>query len=194
MMQTNATDVELINSVLSGNTAHFALLVRRHQRYVFTMALRFAKNREDAEEIAQDCFLKAYKALPNYRQDSKFSTWLYRIVYTTAMSTHRKKQIQTIAIEGSTEHPDWEKQTQYLEPDNFERKNQHKYLNLAIDLLSPDDANLIMLFYKAEQSIEEIGEILDINANTIKVKLFRARQRLREKLQLLLKEELNEWL
>jgi len=67
-MQQLETDLELINSVLEGQTANYALLVKRHQRFVFTLALRFAKNREDAEEIAQDCFIKAYKALGTFKQ------------------------------------------------------------------------------------------------------------------------------
>lgn len=65
MQQVEETDLVLINSILSGNTGNYALLVKRHQRFVFTLALRFAKSREDAEEIAQDCFIKAYKASLN---------------------------------------------------------------------------------------------------------------------------------
>lgn len=76
-------DIELIRQVLAGNQAVYADLVKRHQRYVFTLALRFSKNRENAEEIAQDCFVKAYKALAGFQQQSKFTTWLYTIVYTT---------------------------------------------------------------------------------------------------------------
>ena len=75
-MQQLETDLELINSVLGGYTANYAVLVKRHQRFVFTLALRFAKSREDAEEIAQDCFIKAYRALGTFKQTAKFSTWL----------------------------------------------------------------------------------------------------------------------
>ncbi len=87
------TDQALITAVLDGNSAAYAELVNRHKRFVFTMAMKFAKNREDAEEIAQDCFIKAYRSLGTFKNTSKFSTWLYTITYTTAMSFLRKKKI-----------------------------------------------------------------------------------------------------
>ena len=97
-MQEKETDIALINAVLAGNINQYALLVKRHQKFVFTLAMRFAKNREDAEEVAQDCFIKAYKALGTFKQTSKFSTWLYSITYTTAMTFLRKKRLDTQSI------------------------------------------------------------------------------------------------
>ena len=90
-MQIKRPDTDLINEVLAGNSSAYAEIVDRHKRFVFTLAMRFAKNREDAEEIAQDCFVKAYRSLHTFRHNSKFSTWLYSIVYTTAMTFIRKK-------------------------------------------------------------------------------------------------------
>src|ERR1700760_1821453 len=98
-MQSKLSDIELIKQTLSGNQAAYADLVKRHQRFVFTLALRFAKNREDAEEIAQDCFIKAYRSLGSFQQQSKFSTWLYSIVYTTSMTSLRKKRVDTDSID-----------------------------------------------------------------------------------------------
>ena len=83
-MQPQPTDLELIQAVLAGTQSAYAALVNRHKRFVFTMAMKFVRNREDAEEIAQDSFVKAYKALGTFQQQSKFSTWLYAITYTTA--------------------------------------------------------------------------------------------------------------
>ena len=97
-MQQKETDLALITAVLAGQTDQYAALVKRHQRFVFTLAMRFAKNREDAEEIAQDCFVKAYKALGTFKQTSKFTTWLYTITYTTAMTFLRKKRLDTSSI------------------------------------------------------------------------------------------------
>src|SRR6201991_2554666 len=97
-MHSKLSDIELIQQTLSGNQSAYAALVKRHQRFVFTLAMRFAKNREDAEEIAQDCFVKAYRALGTFKQDSKFSTWLYTITYTTAMTFLRKKRLNTQSI------------------------------------------------------------------------------------------------
>lgn len=191
-MQQVETDLDLINSILAGNTANYAMLVKRHQRFVFTLALRFAKNREDAEEIAQDCFVKAYKALGTFKQTSKFSTWLYTITYTTAMTYLRKKKLDSTSIDDEEQVLQVANNDSAFDADTIEKKSTYKYLNQAISMLLPDDAAIITLFYKGEQSLEEIGEALAMEANTVKVKLHRARHRLKEKLQLLLKEEVKE--
>ena len=186
-MQQKETDLALITKVLAGNTAVYTDLVKRHQRFVFTLALRFTKNREDAEEIAQDCFIKAYRALGTFKQNAKFSTWLYTITYTTAMSFLRKKRLNTSSID------DDENVLQIASSDFdeniVEKKSAHAYLAQAITMLLPDDAAIITLFYNGEQSLEEIGTALNMEKNTIKVKLHRARIRLKEKLQYLLKDE-----
>jgi len=192
MQQVEETDLVLINSILSGNTGNYALLVKRHQRFVFTLALRFAKNREDAEEIAQDCFIKAYKALGTFKQTSKFSTWLYTITYTTAMTYLRKKKLDASSIDDAEHVLQLPNNDSSFDADSVEKKSTYKYLNEAISMLLPDDAAIITLFYKGEQSLEEIGQALAMDPNTVKVKLHRARHRLKEKLQLLLKEEVKE--
>ena len=98
-MQSKLSDIELIEQTLAGDQSAYTDLVKRHQRFVFTLALRFAKTREDAEEIAQDCFIKAYRSLSSFKRQSKFTTWLYSIVYTTAMTFLRKKNIITDSID-----------------------------------------------------------------------------------------------
>ncbi len=192
MQKVEETDLVLINSILSGNTGNYALLVKRHQRFVFTLALRFAKNREDAEEIAQDCFIKAYKALGTFKQTSKFSTWLYTITYTTAMTYLRKKKLDASSIDDAEHVLQLPNNDNSFDADSIEKKSTYKYLNEAISMLLPDDAAIITLFYKGEQSLDEIGQALVMDPNTVKVKLHRARHRLKEKLQLLLKEEVKE--
>lgn len=191
-MQFKQTDERLIAAVLAGNTKVYSELVLRHQRFVFTMALRFAKNREDAEEIAQDCFVKAYKALGAFNQTSKFSTWLYTITYTTAMSHLRKKQLDTQSINDEECGLQLESVISDFNADLAERKSTSYWLNNAIDQLVPDDAIIITLFYKGEQTLEEIGLALSMNPNNVKVRLHRARARLKDKLQFLLKDEVKE--
>ncbi|GAA3975102.1 RNA polymerase sigma factor [Pedobacter ginsengiterrae] len=193
-MKQELTDLELIQNVLTGETSQYALLVKRHQRFVFTLALRFAKNREDAEEIAQDCFIKAYKALGTFKQTAKFSTWLYTITYTTAMTFLRKKRLDTSSISDEDTFLQLENHTSAFNANIYEQQNSHAFLNEAITHLMPDDAAIITMFYKGEQSLEEIGVALNMEPNTIKVKLHRARLRLKEKLQFLLKDEVKELL
>ena len=191
-MQSKLSDIELIEQTLAGSQAAYADLVKRHQRFVFTLAVRFAKNREDAEEIAQDCFIKAYRSLSAFQRQSKFSTWLYSIVYTTAMTFLRKKRVDTDSIDDENTYIQSENSSSSHDVNSAENKSRSYYLNQAIAQLMPDDAAIITLFYMGEQSLDEIGKTLSIETHTVKVKLFRARQRLKEKLEHTLKHEVKE--
>ena len=191
-MQSKLSDIELIEQTLGGNQSAYADLVKRHQRFVFTLALRFAKSREDAEEIAQDCFIKAYRSLSSFQQQSKFSTWLYSIVYTTAMTFLRKRRLDTSSIDDDESYIQIAHKPSGYDEYNVENKSRSYYINQAIEQLLPDDATIITMFYKGEQSLEEIAQAMGIEANTVKVKLFRARQRLKERLERNLKHEVNE--
>ena len=193
-MQNKYSDTELINKVLGGDKAAYADLMKRHQRFVFTLALRFAKNREDAEEIAQDCFIKAYHSLNTFRNTSKFSTWLYSIVYTTAMTFLRKKRLDIQSIDTEAGLLNVENHVSDLKSDELEHKSKMVFVNRAIDQLLPDDAAVITLFYQGEQSLEEIGQALGMETNTVKVKLHRARHRLKEKIENILHHEVRELL
>ena len=194
VMQNQLSDIELIAQVLNGNQPAYAELVKRHQRFVFTLALRFSKSREDAEEISQDCFVKAYRSLYSFKQTSKFSTWLYSIVYTTAMTFLRKKRLDIQSIDDEANGESVINQIPIYQADIVEQKSKSVYLNLAINQLLPIDSTIIALFYQGEQSLEEIATALNMETNTVKVKLFRARTRLKEKLERLLQHEVNELL
>ncbi len=191
-MQNKVPETELIAQVLAGKQSAYAELIKRHQRYVFTLALRMVKNREDAEEVTQDCFIKAYRGLANFEQKSKFSTWLYRIVFTTAMTHLRKKKPLTDSIDEEDTLIQLSNVGKDELSDQVERRSKYVYLHQAISQLLPDDAAIITLFYQGEQSLEEIGKALQMDPNTIKVKLHRARQRLKAQLSALLKEEVKE--
>src|ERR1700747_1750891 len=98
-MHEQLDDIAIIQLILKGQQAAYATLVDRHQQYVFTLALRYVNNRELAEELAQDVFVKAYKYLADFKGNCKFSTWLYTIVNTTCLSHLRKKKDETILLE-----------------------------------------------------------------------------------------------
>jgi RNA polymerase sigma-70 factor (ECF subfamily) len=191
-MQSKLSDIELITKTLAGNQSAYTDLVKRHQRFIFTLAMRFTKNREDAEEVAQDTFVKAYRLLNTFKQESKFSTWLYTIVYTSAMTSLRKKRLDTTSIDNEDTHIQIKNTSTGYDVNSAENRSRSFHLNQAIEQLSTDDATIITLFYKGEQSIEEIAQVLSVEANTVKVKLFRARQRLKEKLERNLKHEVKE--
>ena len=191
-MQQKQSDIELIITILEGNTSAYGELVKRHQRFVFTLAMRYAKTREDAEEIAQDTFVKAYRGLGTFKQGSKFSTWLFTITYTTAMTFLRKKRLLTNSIDDDESAVQLENHISSYQANGIEQRSGHVFLNQAINQLLPDDAAIITMFYKGEQSLEEIGLALNMESNTVKVKLHRARTRLKEKLQFILKDEVKE--
>jgi RNA polymerase sigma factor (sigma-70 family) len=182
-MQTGMTDTEIISRVLGGDQQGFSSLLDRYQNYVFTLVLRFTNNREDAEEVSQDIFVKAYRCLADFRGDSKFSTWLYTIVRTTCITFLRKKRIETVSLDDEKVFLQAEARESTLKANMVEAKSRKSMVNEAIRLLCTEDAQIITLFYNAEQSLEEIGKILGIEPNTAKVKLYRARQRLKEKME-----------
>jgi len=180
---TGQPDEEIISRILKGDQNAFSTLVEKYQNYVFTLVLRFTENREDAEEIAQDVFVKAYRSLADFRGDSKFSTWLFTITRTTCLSFLRKKKLDTQSLDNERTGLQMENRESAFNANLVEQKSRHTMLTQAISMLSVDDAQVLNLFYKAEQTLEEIGKIMRLDPNTVKVKLHRARQRLKEKME-----------
>ena len=191
-MTTGFTDNEIISQVLTGNQGAYAQLVYRYQNYVFTLVLRMVKSREDAEELSQDAFVKAYKYLKDFRGDSKFSTWLYTIVNNTCITFLRKKKLEMQSLDNEQVFSRADNLDSGLRSDTVEQKSRQAMVNEAISLLNPDDAMVITLFYKAEQSLEETAAILGIEINAAKVRLHRARARLKEKMIAGYPEEIKE--
>ena len=190
-MSTGLGDNEVISRVLQGEQAAYAELVNRYQGYVFTLVLRMIKSREDAEEVAQDVFVKAYRALADFRGESKFSTWLYTIVNTTSITFLRKKKLEIHSLENEKIFEVADSKDSGFRANMVEQKSRVSMVNEAIAMLNPDDAEIITLFYKAEQNLEEIARILAIEANTAKVRLHRARTRLKEKMERHFSEEVK---
>jgi RNA polymerase sigma factor (sigma-70 family) len=191
-MQTGPADNEIIKGVLGGEQALYAHLVKRYQNFVFTIVLRYTTSREDAEEIAQDVFVKAYRSLADFRGESKFSTWLYTIVTTTCITFLRKKKVSVHSLDNEHIFEAADNQNATFRANQVEQKSKVQVINEAIKLLSVDDARIITLFYQAEQSLEEIGRIIGVDPNTAKVKLHRARQRLKEKMEKHYAEEVKD--
>jgi RNA polymerase sigma factor (sigma-70 family) len=190
--QSELTDTEIIKRILQGEQALFAQLVQRYQQYVFTLVLRFTDSREDAEEISQDVFVKAYRSMADFRGESKFSTWLYTIVRTSSITFLRKKKLDTTSLDNERTFLQLENRESGFNANTMEQKSRHAMVNAAIRLLSPDDGQIITLFYKGEQTLEEIGRIMGMEPNTVKVRLHRARNRLREKMEKHFSDEVRE--
>src|SRR5215471_6576427 len=144
-MHTGPSDSEVLSRVLQGDQQAYAEIVKRYQSFVFTIALRYTPNREDAEEIAQDVFVKAYRSLADFRGDSKFSTWLFTIARTTCLSFLRKKKLDTISLDNERTGVQLETRESTFHANQIEQKSRHLMLNQAISMLSPDDAQVLNL-------------------------------------------------
>ncbi|MEI7726254.1 MAG: sigma-70 family RNA polymerase sigma factor [Bacteroidota bacterium] len=183
-------DNHYIDRVLSGDVSAYASLVAKHKNLVFSIALKILNNREDAEEVAQDCFLKVFQALKTFEKKSKFSTWLYRIVYNAAISKTRKKKLELVpmdnyVIDNYTEHE------LAMGIDEIDPEEQKKMIERAMERLSDDDNLLITLFYKSENSIEEISNITGLSMSNVKVRLHRIRKKLHDDLSVVMNKALN---
>ncbi len=175
-MTTN-TDQYLIDQTLAGNTQAYGVLVEKYQDFIFTIVVRMVKVKEEAEEVAQDTFIKAFESLESFRGDSKFSSWLYSIAYRKALDRLRKnKRYQTSPlIEEITE-------TDATDLDNalqqLEVKERSLKIQECIKQLPEIEAALITLYYFEEQSVKEIAQVTELSEDNIKVKLYRSRKKL----------------
>ena len=185
------SDQIYIDRVLQGDTNAFAYLVDKYKNLTYTVAMKIVRNHEDAEEVAQDSFIKAYSQLHTFKGDSKFSTWLYTIVYRNSISKIRKKKITTTNIDSyiiENHKSDYD----FPQIEAIKNGEQKKYIAEAMNNLPETDAFLITLYYLEESSVEEIEQITGLTKTNVKVKLFRARKKLYNELSLLLKDELKE--
>ena len=183
-----------ISKVLNGNQKAFAILIERHQSLVFSVIYRVLQSHEDAEEAAQDTFVKAYKTLKSFNGKSKFSTWLYRIAFNTAIDYKRKKRIQTMSVDDSESFlqiPDDNLKSQF---DGLVAQQRKLFIDRLLNRLPINDAQLITLFYLKEKSVEETAELVGLSRSNVKVKLYRLRQKLQQELKVLLKHEAKELL
>jgi RNA polymerase sigma-70 factor, ECF subfamily len=175
-------DLVWIQRTLAGDQKAFAGLVDRHKNMVFSIALKVLRNREEAEEIAQDCFVKAYQSLKTYKGDSKFSTWLYRIVYNAAISQTRKRKQEFVEMnEHISDHMTEDEIVANL--DTVSSDQQAELLKKAIDRLPAEESAIITLFYNREMSVDDISRVTGLSEANVKVKLHRIRKKLYEMLQ-----------
>jgi len=181
-------DIYYIEAVRRGNVQAFSFLVEKYQKLVYTLALKLLKKPEEAEEMAQDTFIKAFQKLDSYEGKSKFSTWLYSITYNACISELRKRRIEFKSLD-DRQISDQDEQKMHDYYRETKKEDQEKYLNLALAKLPEDDQVLITLYYYENQSMDEISQITGLTVSNIKVKIHRARKRMYVLLHEMLKEE-----
>ena len=165
----NFSDVDLVRQICAGNTKLFEEVLNRYQRQILVYCTRFLNwHKEDGEDATNNTFVKAYINLNSYNPKLKFSSWLYRIAHNEAVNKIKKNsQNYTIPLEDNDSLPHT---TDFENPTTAD-------LDKILAKLKPEDKNILLLFYIQELSLEEIGEILKITVNNVKVKLHRAREK-----------------
>ncbi len=174
---TTIDDQKLIEAIQNGDTKAYTQLVNRYKDLVFTLAIRMLKHKEEAEEVAQDTFIKVFKSLDKFKGDSKFSTWIYKVTYNTCLDRIKKnkKHYNDVPIDEFIFNK-LDSIDNAL--DNMINEERRVLIKNCINKLPEDSSALLTLFYFEELSLEEISKIINIEANTVKVKLFRARKKL----------------
>jgi RNA polymerase sigma-70 factor, ECF subfamily len=168
---------ELIKRILDGETNLFSQLLIRYQRPIHSLIRQIVTCREDAEELTQDVFLKAFKSLDKFRGDCSLSTWFYRIAYNTAISATRKKVRDFTDVDENVLN---NISDDYVESilEKVEDENLLKRLEAAVERLDIEGKTLISLYYTEDKSVNEIAGILQLSPENVKVKLFRTRKKL----------------
>jgi RNA polymerase sigma factor (sigma-70 family) len=166
-----------VEKILSGNTSSFAYFVNNYQGMAINIAYRICENMQDAEDVVQESFVKAYKNLHTFRLDSKFSTWFYRIVFNTAVTFTKTKmwviddEVETAAIDLSSD----------LDTDSLlEMSETSEIVSHVLNKMPKGYGLMLSLFYLEDNSIKEIAEITGLNNSNVKVMLHRARKMFKE--------------
>ena len=175
-------DETLVGQAQRGSQDAFAALVTRHQRYVYNLAYRLLRNREEAEDLTQEAFLSAWRGLHRFRGEARFTTWLYRIV--TNLCYNRlpglRRQMMQVDIDDA-DMPALE--TDCDPPKAAEVAERRAWLHRHIAALPTKYRLVVTLFYLQELSYQEIAQVLGVPLGTVKTHLFRAREQLKRRIQ-----------
>ena len=174
---TNQKDDYHIKRVLEGHADAFTPLVEKYKDMVFTLALRLLKNREEAEEVAQDVFVKSYQSLSGFKGKSRFATWLYSITYNACMDVIKRKKKYIISEDISMLND-----TRVIQEEDalsfLIKHDRNEAVNQTVAKLPEEDRAIIWCYYFEELSVKEIAKVVNLSPSNVKVKLHRSRKRL----------------
>lgn len=170
------TDYEVIKLILNGNTDYFEELVSRYKNLVYSIILRMINNSDEADDLAQEVFIKVYKNLDKYYPDYKFSTWIIRITTNHVIDFRRKKTVQTTDIEDVS----YELAAEGSPEEDYIRKEEKEHLKDVLNQL-PDMYKIpIVLYHQQGLSYQEISDVIDEPLSKVKNRIFRGRKMLKE--------------
>jgi len=181
-------DRELVRRAQQGDKEAFEVLVRKHQGRVFAVAGGILRTREDVEDIAQQVFLKAYFSIRRFDQRAAFSTWLYKITVNECWDLLRKRKVRPLVYESDLSEEQAHKYQSREEGGEYglnvsERLEAREQVQQWLDCLDEKDRTMLVLKEVQGFTVEEIAEVMGLNGNTVKVRLFRARQRVAERIR-----------
>jgi RNA polymerase sigma-70 factor (ECF subfamily) len=188
-------DLQIIDDIRRGDTRKYALLVDRYKDRGLALAMRIVGGKEESEELLQDAFLRAYRALSEFRGDAKFGTWFYRILYNLCMTrvSRRRNRVELFKPSGDddlTRTPEDDESPDALEI--LEEQQLVELLTQEVERLPERFRTPLTLYYAQELQYEEISELMGLPVGTVKTNLFRAKVLLRKRMLTLLRKEVNE--
>ncbi len=191
--QNSREEDRILRNAARGDSFALGHLVKYYSDLAYTIAIKIVVDPQDAEEVVQDSFMKAFASLHRFKRSSRFSTWLYRIVYNTALTkikgrrntTSYHENLSVDATVHNVQNKGWE---------DLVQSEKIKYIDLAMGRLSQEDRLIFTLHYTGGKTISEIGDVVGLKKSAIKMRLARGRNQLKEELKLLLGTETNELL
>jgi RNA polymerase sigma-70 factor (ECF subfamily) len=191
-------DTTFMLRIKDGDQLAFKQLVEKHQLSVINLCLRFTGKKTDAEDLAQDIFIRIYRAAPRYEAKAAFSTWMYRIAINLCLNYQRRKKLLEFFSIHSNHHEEdrHQKKTPELlsevRPDiDFELRERQQFLQAAIQSLPENQRSVVILYRYDNLSYQEIAEVLETSVSAVESRLHRAKLNLKKKLAPLIKEELS---
>ena len=189
---TTLTDQQVVELALKGRETAYRELLRRYERPVLSLIHRMVRDRELAEDLAQDTFVKVLNALDRYRPEFKFSSWIFKIAHNTALDSLRKREVATLSLDGAPDAVSAEAQeatrpmvaSDEQSPADFaEGRELGVHIEAAIARLRPEYATAVTLYHMEGFAYEEIAETMELPLGTVKTFIHRARKELREHLE-----------
>lgn len=183
------TDEYYIREILKGDSGSFSQLVEKYSHLAFSLSMKILNQREDAEEAAQDAFIKAYNSLGSFQNSATFKTWFFRIVYNTSISRLRTRKNTEVKIE-DVKISDAEIQSTESAMVQLNTNDRQKYLQAGLERLDPEERALLKMYYYDDFSMEEVSSITGLTVSNVKVKIHRSRKQLLHELRFILKDEI----
>ncbi len=181
-------DSELIEKAKSGDEKALEELLSKYKIAVYNLVYRMVRDKQEAEDLTQETFIKTFKSLPSFNAEYAFSTWIFKIATNNCIDFFRKRKLKTYSIDKPIQYKTSEIQQEHPDPDlNAEKsilaKERSKLIQNAIDVLPDKYQQAIVLRHREERSYEDIAEMLDLPLGTVKARIFRAREMLNKALK-----------